>query len=56
MNSNVDNAAAPLGLFNIDTNEQIPLYFIDIAVDLVDQFAKVKLTHKYYNPTDNVID
>ena len=56
MNSNVDNAAAPLGLFNIDTNEQIPLYFIDIAVDIVDQFAKVKLTHKYYNPTDNVLN
>ena len=51
-----DFAAAPLGLYDIDTNEQIPLYFIDINADIVDQFAKVKLTHKYFNPTDHVIN
>ena len=51
-----DFAAAPLGLYDIDTNEQIPLYFIDINADIVDQFAKVKLTHKYFNPTDHVLN
>lgn len=51
-----DFAAAPLGLYNSNTNEQMPLYFIDIGVDVVDQFAKVKLTHKYFNPTNNVIN
>ena len=57
MSSNsCDLAAAPLGLYDNDTNEQIPLYFIDINVNIVDQFAKVKLTHKYFNPTDHVIN
>ena len=56
MTSYEDFAAAPLGLFNKDTDEPMPLYFIDIAVDVVDQFAKVKLTHKYLNPTDNVMN
>ena len=51
-----DFATAPLGLYDIDTNEQIPLYFIDINADIIDQFAKVKLTHKYFNPTDHVIN
>ena len=56
MTSYEDFAAAPLGLYNADTDEQMPLYFIDIAVDVVDQFAKVKLTHKYFNPTDTVMN
>ena len=51
-----DAPAAPLGLYNIDTDEQMPLYFIDIKVDVIDQFAKVKLTHKYFNPTTNVLN
>lgn len=56
MTSYEDFATAPLGLYNTDTDEQMPLYFIDISVDVVDQFAKVKLTHKYFNPTDTVMN
>ena len=51
-----DYSAAPLGLYNKTTNEQIPLYFVDIEGEVVDQFAKIKLTHKYFNPTDQVLD
>ena len=51
-----DYSAAPLGLYNKTTNEQIPLYFVDIEGEVVDQFAKIKLTHRYFNPTDQVLD
>ena len=44
------------GLFNSYSNEQIPLYFIKIEGDVFDQFAKIKLTHKYFNSTNHVID
>ena len=31
----------PFGLFNIESEEQIPLYFVDINGKIVDQFAKI---------------
>ena len=46
----------PFGLFNIESEEQIPLYFVDINANIVDQFAKIKITHKYFNPTEQIIN
>ena len=33
----------------------MPLYFVDIKVDLIDKFAKIYLTHKYFNPSSKVV-
>ena len=51
-----ENTQKDIGLYNKKTGEKIPLYYIDIDVDIKDQFSKVKLTHKYFNPTQTVID
>ena len=38
------------------SDEQIPLDFIDINATVVEQFTKIKIIHKYFNPTDKVIN
>ena len=45
---------APLGLYSKD--EILPLFSTDISADINDKFAKVKLTHIYYNPYDEYLD
>ena len=45
---------APLGLYSKD--EILPIFSTDINVDIKDRFAKVKLTHVYYNPYDEYLD
>ena len=51
MNIENDNAEkAPLGLYA--NGEILPLFSTDISADIQDRFAKVKLTHIYYNPYD----
>ena len=45
---------APLGLYSKD--EILPLFSTDIYADINDKFAKVKLTHIYYNPYDEYLD
>ena len=47
-------AEAPLGLYSKD--EILPLFSTDIHADINDKFAKVKLTHIYYNPYDEYLD
>ena len=47
---------ADLGLYDIENNELIPLFSTDINAEIYDKFAKVKLTHIYYNPYDNYLD
>ena len=42
---------AHFGLYDERTKERMPLYFVDIKVDLIDTFAKIYLTHKYFNPS-----
>ena len=54
--TNVDLASAPLGLYNRKTNELIPIFFTDIKADIFGKFAKIKLTHKYFNPYDDYLD
>ena len=49
-----DNEEAPLGLYSND--ELLPLFSTDIYADINDKFAKVKLTHIYYNPYDDYLD
>ena len=45
---------APLGLYSKD--EILPLFSTEINADINDRFAKVKLTHIYYNPYDDYLD
>ena len=42
-----DLRSAPLGLYTKD--EILPIFSTDIKADINDRFAKVKLTHIYYN-------
>lgn len=51
-----EEAAAPLGLYDKSNQDIIPLYFIDIDVEIMSRFARIHLTHKYFNPTDKAID
>ena len=48
-------AATPLGLYTRE-NEILPLFSTDINANIYDQFAKVQLTHIYYNPYDVYLD
>jgi len=45
---------APLGLYSKE--EILPLFSTDIQAEVYDRFAKVKLTHIYYNPYDEYLD
>ena len=45
---------APLGLYSKD--EILPLFSTEINADINDRFAKVTLTHIYYNPYDDYLD
>ena len=49
-----DLRSAPLGLYTKD--EILPIFSTDIKADINDRFAKVKLTHIYYNPYDEYLD
>ena len=54
-NKNVEEAKVThLGLYSKD--EILPLFSTEINVDINDKFAKVKLTHIYYNPYDEYLD
>ena len=44
----------PLGLYSKD--EILPLFSTEINADINDRFAKVTLTHIYYNPYDDYLD
>ena len=39
-----------IGLFIKKTHELIPIFSVDINADINGKFAKVNLTHKYFNP------
>ena len=54
MNEDLD--AAPLGLYSKDSDSILPLTFINIEAIIYNNFAKVNLTHKYFNPTDSYLD
>ena len=49
-----ENCREPLGLYAKD--EILPIFSIEIKADINDKFAKVKLTHTYYNPYDEYLD
>ena len=51
---NVNLEEAPLGLYSKD--EILPLFSTEIKADINDKFAKVNLTHVYYNPYDDYLD
>ena len=44
----------PLGLYVKD--EILPIFSTEINADINDKFAKVKLSHTYYNPYDEYLD
>ena len=44
--TNLDSRATPLGLYSKD--EILPLFSTEINDDIYDRFAKVTLTHIYY--------
>ena len=50
------NNETKFGLYDERTEERMPLYFVDIKVDLIDQFAKIYLTHKYFNPSSEDVN
>ena len=54
--SESESTEADLGLYDLKDNELIPLFSTEINADIYDKFAKVKLTHIYYNPYDNYLD
>ena len=47
---------ADIGLYDVEHNELIPLFSTEINAEIYNKFAKVKLTHIYYNPYDNYLD
>ena len=51
-----DLTAAPLGLYTRDSDSFVPLTFINIEAIIYNNFAKVNLTHKYFNPTKSYLD
>ena len=48
--------AAPLGLYNTDLDEILPLFSTEIQAVVYDKFAKVQLIHTYFNPYDEYLD
>ena len=49
-----ENDREPLGLYVKD--EILPIFSTEINADINDKFAKVKLSHTYYNPYDEYLD
>ena len=49
-----ENCREPLGLYAKD--EILPIFSTEINADINDKFAKVKLSHTYYNPYDEYLD
>ena len=56
MENELYNENAKFGLYDKSTKVLMPLYFVDIKVDLIDKFAKINLTHKYFNPSSENVD
>jgi ubiquitin len=56
INSHCTSKLSPTcGLFNIKSNEMIPLKYFYVGVEIVEEFAKVLLTQEYVNLTNEVI-
>jgi hypothetical protein len=49
-----ENYREPLGLYAKD--EILPIFSTEINAEINDKFAKVKLTHTYFNPYDDYLD
>ena len=49
-----ENYREPLGLYAKD--EILPIFSTEINAEINDKFAKVKLTHTYFNPYDEYLD
>ena len=49
-----ENDREPLGLYVKD--EILPIFSTEINAEINDKFAKVKLSHTYYNPYDEYLD
>ena len=45
-----------LGLYDKKSDEMIPIISADIKADIYGKFAKICLTHKYYNPYSDYLD
>ena len=45
-----------LGLYDKKSDEMIPIFSTDIKAELYGKFAKICLTHKYYNPYSDYLD
>ena len=54
--SNDELKQADLGLYKTENNELIPLFSTEINAEIYGKFAKVKLTHIYYNPYDDYLE
>jgi len=49
-------APPPVCLKSKNTGEMITLKSVDINVEIIDEFARVNLTHHYLNLTDDILD
>ena len=49
-----ENYREPLGLYAKD--EILPIFSKEINAEINDKFAKVKVTHTYFNPYDDYLD
>ena len=56
ISSNDELKQADLGLYKTENNELIPLFSTEINAEIYGKFAKVKLTHIYYNPYDDYLE
>ena len=54
--TNDELTQADLGLYKTENNELIPLFSTEINAEIYGKFAKVKLTHIYYNPYDDYLE
>jgi len=55
-NINLSSPPPPFGLTESQTKDPIPLTFLDIEVEIQENYAKVSLSQRYSNPSDQVID
>lgn len=52
----IDFDAPPVGLYNLGSNELVPIKFADVEADIHDNFARVTIKHFYENLFSNAID
>ena len=52
----INDQFSDLGLYDKKSDEIIPIFSTEIQADIYRKFAKICLTHKYYNPYSDFLD